>query len=194
MLGWCAIRLDERCRRSLENQSNGFGLKTQYLLVEGDGALIAADSRSSTVEMALRIVADKHPKSTLRVTDTYHMQILNSHYTDENMRYGIDPVYLQTMLTRTHDLKAPQPPRPLPPAPAPVDPAPMPIRMSPLPMPMPMPPPPMPPPPLPPIRQCSFSHEFSDSRPKVYFMNREDFSDIPMDYRYPFLGYRQPRP
>lgn len=45
--------------RSLENMNNGNGAKTLWMVVEGDGSLVSADSRTLTAEVALKLLPDK---------------------------------------------------------------------------------------------------------------------------------------
>ena len=60
----------------------------------------------------------------MKVTDTYNMPIINSHFTDENLNHGIDPVYIQSVVNKVYEAVPSYPPRPAqaPPPPPPSDP------------------------------------------------------------------------
>lgn len=56
LLGWCKVKLDQRCRADLESDASGVGLRTEYMLVEGDGL---RSNKPLTVEAVLRMIPDK---------------------------------------------------------------------------------------------------------------------------------------
>ncbi len=57
MLGWCKIKLDDRCRKALENDGSGMGLRTEMMIVEGDG--LSDDKGIITAEVVLRVISAK---------------------------------------------------------------------------------------------------------------------------------------
>jgi hypothetical protein len=110
------------------------GLKTKFMLVDGDGSLTGRPPRKHiTAEVVLRMIMDKvynnnfnnnnkqssllllygnrlpkslfiqnfyyfslkHLKNALHWTNTTGLPILSSHYSDENVKRGIEPVYYQ---------------------------------------------------------------------------------------------------
>ena len=58
-MGWCKIKLDQRSRRILENDSSRIGLRTELMLVETNGGLNAANSKYLTAEVLIRLLDNK---------------------------------------------------------------------------------------------------------------------------------------
>ena len=92
LLGYCTIKLDQRCKVSLLDPEALFGLSTEDLLVESDGSLTGQTS-VLTSNLAIKLLINKCPKKM--PTDSSTLPTLNSHYTEENVRMGVDPIYLQ---------------------------------------------------------------------------------------------------
>ncbi len=59
LLGWVAIKLDQRTYEALDHLSAKLGVKTDNMLVEGDGGLIAENNKALTAEVLMRLVRDK---------------------------------------------------------------------------------------------------------------------------------------
>lgn len=61
ILGWVAIKLDQRVYGILDHSATKLS-KTENMLVEGDGALVADNNKAMTAEIVLRLVRDKVSK------------------------------------------------------------------------------------------------------------------------------------
>jgi hypothetical protein len=56
LIGWCKIKLDDRCRKALENDGSGMGLRTEMMIVEGEGL---SSNKTITAEVVLRVISAK---------------------------------------------------------------------------------------------------------------------------------------
>ena len=56
LLGWCKIRLDDRCKTSLENDQAYIGLRTDKMFVESDGTLVSKNNSSLTAQCIIRLI------------------------------------------------------------------------------------------------------------------------------------------
>ena len=115
LLGWISVKLDARTYEALDSLGSKLGVKTQNMIVEGDGGLVGEKNKVLTAEVLLKLVRDKlfyyyfeleynifkdfilkHPKNMLSDINTLSLPVLNSYYTEENLQNGIDPVYIQS--------------------------------------------------------------------------------------------------
>lgn len=55
--GWCALKLDQRFKVSINDSE--FGVKSDSLLIEGDGSLTSQFSQKISVEIGLKIIRNK---------------------------------------------------------------------------------------------------------------------------------------
>lgn len=192
LLGWCKIKLDQRCGNQLQEDSTMAGLRTEEMLIETDGSLIGQAAKNLTVEAVLRMVPEKSPRKTLNSQTPGSLSVLDSYYYEDDIRKNIEPIYLQPKFkNRQNDpIKVnPTPrvvhsPRPNEIAPKVVNSA----RINVIPSPR---------------SNANFLNylkpnitDFSNLKlrdpDRLLLFQRDDFSEIPIDYRYAFLSYQQP--
>jgi len=109
LLGWLAIRLDTRTYDALTSASAGEGMRTEGLLVESDGELVAENSKYLTAEVLLRLVSERHPAKNLVGYAASNLPILPSYYVDGIRQGGAPPVYMQVAVPKKTFLPAIQP-------------------------------------------------------------------------------------
>lgn len=179
LLGWCKIKLDQRCGNQLQSDMTLEGLRTEDMLVETDGSLIGQASKNLTAETILRMVPEKSPKKTLNTKTPGSLPILDSFYFEDDLRKNIEPVYLQPKF-KNRNLESIKNPSPR------VIHSPIPNKTITTP------------------RQdgnflnylkpniSDFSHVKIKDPDRLLLFQRDDFSEVPIDYRYAFLSYQQP--
>ncbi|RMZ98244.1 coiled-coil domain-containing 33-like [Brachionus plicatilis] len=195
LLGWCKIKLDQRCGDQLQEDKTMAGLRTEDMLIETDGSLVGQASKHLTAEVVLRMVPEKCPRKTLNSQTLASLPILDSYYYEDDIKKNIEPVYLQPKFknkTRSPEpIKVNRTPR---------------VVHSPRPNEI-----------IPKVVHSERQNELiSTPRQNGNFLNylktnvtdfsnvkirdpdrlllfqRDDFSEIPIDYRYAFLSYQQP--
>ncbi|CAF1586928.1 unnamed protein product, partial [Didymodactylos carnosus] len=82
LVGWVAIRLDQRTYDALTAPGSVEGMRTEGLLVESDGDLIAESSKYLTAELLLKLVAERHPSKNLIAFNASNLPILPSYYVE----------------------------------------------------------------------------------------------------------------
>jgi hypothetical protein len=122
LLGWVGIRLDTRTYDALTAASSIEGMRTEGLLVESDGELVAENSKYLTAEVLLRLVSERHPAKNLVGYAASNLPILPSYYVDGIRQGGAPPVYMQVAVPKKTFLTTIQPPitRPILHSPVPV--------------------------------------------------------------------------
>jgi len=88
---WCSIRLDQRFKASYSDAE--FGVKSDSLLIETDGSLSSKTGEKLSASTGLKIVRNKCPKKMS--FDLSILPVLESHFTEENVHMGVEPVYSQ---------------------------------------------------------------------------------------------------
>ena len=76
ILGWSSIRLDQRCKISLTSLNAEFGLRTESLMVDGDGSLVSQFTTNISIETSLKLIFNK-VKLLVTLTNYFHSLILN---------------------------------------------------------------------------------------------------------------------
>ncbi|CAF1368872.1 unnamed protein product [Adineta steineri] len=97
LLGWVTVRLDTRTYDALTAPNSADGMRTDGMLVESDGQLVAESSKYLTSEVLLRLIAERHPGKNLVGFAASNLPILPSYFV-EGVRHGAGaapPVYLQ---------------------------------------------------------------------------------------------------
>ena len=107
LLGYCTVKLDQRCKVSLLDPEAMFGLNTENLLVESDSSLTGQTS-VLTSNLAIKLLIDKCPKKMTATVST-SLAVLNSHYTEKNVRMGVDPIYMQPSIKKKLNTQAAKP-------------------------------------------------------------------------------------
>ena len=106
LLGWIVILLDSRSFDALTSAAATEGLRTEGLVVESEGDLMADNSKYLTAEIFLRLVKERHPMRNLLLLSEKDLPILPS-YTDRNNRQNnTEPVYLQAAVSNKSFLPA----------------------------------------------------------------------------------------
>jgi len=109
LLGWLAIRLDTRTYDALTSSSAGEGMRTEGLLVESDGELVAENSKYLTAEVLLRLISERHSTKNLVGYAASNLPILPSYYVDGIRQGGAPPVYMQVAVPKKTFLPTIQP-------------------------------------------------------------------------------------
>lgn len=181
LLGWVKIKLDQRCGNQLQSNLTLEGLRTEDMLVETDGSLIGQATKNLTAETILRMVSEKSPKKTLNSKTPGSLPILDSYYYEDDLRKNIEPIYLQPKFKNRNleSIKMNNTPR---------------VIHSPLPNNNTI---------ITPRQDGNFLNylkpnitDFSNVKlndpDRLLLFQRDDFSEVPIDYRYAFLSYQKP--
>ncbi|CAF1270425.1 unnamed protein product [Rotaria sordida] len=108
--GWITIRLDTRTYDALTAPSSAEGMRTEGLLVESDGELVAENTKYLTAEVLLRLVSERHPGKNLLAYAASNLPILPSYYVEGVRHGGAPPVYMQVAVPKKNFLPAIQTP------------------------------------------------------------------------------------
>ena len=100
LLGWVAIRLDTRTYDALTATSSAEGMRTEGLLVESEGELVAENTKYLTAEVLLRLVSERHPGKNLVAYAASNLPVLPSYYVDGIRQGGAPPVYMQVTVPK----------------------------------------------------------------------------------------------
>lgn len=109
LAGWVAVRLDTRTYDALTATGSAEGMRTEGMVVESDGELVAENAKYLTAEVLLRLISERHPSKNLVGYAASNLPILPSYYVEGARQGGAPPVYLQVIVPKKSFLPALQP-------------------------------------------------------------------------------------